>query len=182
MSLEVPTISTQGKGKGRRNLMIGIPLAIVVIVVILYFASPKFKKWFQKTLHIKAGVPSVAQAPNVTFDIQGLNEKGEIRPNSPLKLVGQFTDESGSPVAVAQGLYYVYRTDANTGNKVVHSQGILGQNVSDFNVQVTTTNWPDGKYAIDVSDYPLETVEQGTPKLQYNPLMAATQNIAPAIG
>jgi hypothetical protein len=152
-------------GKHATLLWVGIPVVLIAVIAILYWKNSAFRNFVNTRLLKRAPTP-VATAPKVSFTLN----PPEVRPNSQVTISGAFTDEKGNPIPVITGYYYIYKQDPNTGNKVTYQQGLLGQNVSSFNITVSTKGFIDGKYTVKVSDHVLADVQQVQPTPKYNPL------------
>ena len=126
-----------------------IAIGIVAIIGIIYYTQVYKKK--APAGGLKAPLQPDPMQTMVDYEII----PNEVRPNSYVTLIGQFTDLQGKPVSVPTATYYVWETDINTNGKELRSQGSMGFNVSRFSQNVPTTSFRQGQFSITVTDAPL---------------------------
>lgn len=80
----------------------------------------------------------------------------KVRPNDYTTLAGVFLDANKKATKVPTGYYRVVEDDNTAkGTQNIKASGILGNDVSQFVIQISTAQYNDGKsYQVEVSDNP----------------------------
>lgn len=130
------------------NIVLG-GAALLLLVGGYYFVSK------QGGLNIfGGGAPSANTSPPASIYIRVVPDK--VRPNDYITLAGVFLDENKEATTVPAGYYRVLEDDnTGKGTQNVKASGTLGNNISQFVIQISTNEYNDGKsYTVEVSDEP----------------------------
>lgn len=139
-----------------RNMLIGG----VLLVAAYFFYSKYMKKDISNDLE-GAGL-SQKSGPSDKIFINIEPEGKPVQSNAYMILKGYFADKENQAMTVPQGYYYIFRdTGLASGYQFVYA-GTLGQNVSNFRINVPTTFFQDGSYEVVVSDEPIPDHILGT--------------------
>lgn len=93
-------------------------------------------------------------APVDSIYVKAVPDK--VRPNDYITLAGVFLDNSKQPTLVNTGYYRVVEDDnTGKGTQSVKASGVVGNNIAQFVIQISTNGYQDGKsYSVEVSDSP----------------------------
>jgi len=156
--MKLPKLKFASTSKGKKKVLIITSVsisAIVAVFLILYFTNRSFKRKVDNLLKIGGGAlgPIVDKAGNVEFTMPD----DRVPPDSEFTIVGEFTDEEGSPVRVKEGMYYIIQNaSGESGPRELLMQGSLGTNVGKFSKVISTSGFPRGNdYDVVVTDTPL---------------------------
>lgn len=156
MAKQLINISRYKKYMTPKNMLIG-----GVALIAAWFIYTKYLKKDISTDLENQGL-SQKSGPSDKIFINIEPEGKAVPSNAYMILKGYFADKNNQAMTVPQGYYYIFRdTGLASGYQFVYA-GTLGQNVSNFRINVPTTFFQDGSYEVVVSDEPIPDHILGT--------------------